>query len=112
MRRRTDGLTVILWRDIPAQVNSGSGAAKHQIILARRFQRSIDEAAMVAGKRTASEYVAEWRKIAVAIAAGFGGDLVAAADAYAADLDAEFTRDRLKEYVEAGGWAPEISPER
>ena len=109
MRRRTDGLTVILWRDIPAQVNSGSGAAKHQIILARRFQRSIDEAAMVAGKRTASEYVAEWRKIAVAIAPGFGGDLVAAADAYAADLDSEFTRDRLKEYVEAGGWAPDIS---
>ena len=109
MRRRTDGLTVILWRDIPAQVNSGSGAAKHQIILARRFQRSIDEAAMVAGKRTASEYVAEWRKVAVAIAPVFGGDQVAAADAYAADLDSEFTRDRLKEYVEAGGWAPEIS---
>ena len=45
MTRRSSGLTLILWRDIPAQINGGERDAKHQIVLSARFQKAIDEAA-------------------------------------------------------------------
>ena len=65
-RNRGNEIVVILWRDIPAQVNGRVGEDRHQHILARRFQHAIDEAAMVAGKKTANEYVQEWRRETIA----------------------------------------------
>jgi hypothetical protein len=103
MPRRASGLVVIFWRDIPAQVNAGSGAEKHQVILPRRFQRAIDDAAMVAGKKTASEYVGEWRRVAIAVAADDGPGLRAAAETEAQRLDEAFPRERLQELVANGG---------
>ena len=73
MPRRGNELVVISWRDIPAQVNARVGADKHQVVLARRFQRAIDDAAMVAGKKTASEYVGEWRRASFEIPPGEEG---------------------------------------
>ena len=105
MPRRGDELVVISWRDIPAQVNAGSRAEKHQVILPRRFQRAIDDAAMVAGKRTASEYVGEWRRVTIAVSDDAGG-MQAAADREAQRLDDAFPRERLLEFVANGGRDP------
>ncbi len=104
-RRNDDGrLVLISWRDIPAQVNGGSGADRVQRILPRRFQRAIDRAAMVAGKTQASQYVGEWRRSLI----GSGSDdPAAAATAAAASLEAAFPRERLDEFVKTGGWDPE-----
>ena len=104
-RRRggNDNLVVICWRDIPAQVNAGSGSSKIQRILPRRFQRAIDEAAMVAGKTQASQYVGEWRRRVVP---GDAADPESAALAAAAQLEEEFPRERLDEFVKTGGWNP------
>lgn len=104
MPRRGSGLVVISWRDIPAQVNGGAGADKHQIVLPRRFQKAIDDAAMVAGKKTASEYVGEWRRTVLPVE---NGDVVAAATAEARRLDAEFPRERLAIFVANGGYDPQ-----
>ena len=49
-RRGGSEVVVIMWRDIPAQINGKAGADKHQVILPHRFQKAIDRAAMVAGK--------------------------------------------------------------
>ena len=105
-RRRSDGnsLVLISWRDIPAQVNGGSGTDRVQRILPRRFQRAIDRAAMVAGKTQASQYVGEWRR--TTIPAG-SDDPEAAAMAAAASLEEAFPRERLDEFVRTGGWDPE-----
>ena len=106
-RRRRDGdgnLVLISWRDIPAQVNGGSGTDRVQRILPRRFQRAIDRAAMVAGKTQASQYVGEWRR--TTIPAG-SDDPTAAAMAEAARLEEAFPRERLDEFVRTGGWDPE-----
>ena len=106
-RRRRDhsnGLVLISWRDIPAQVNGGSGTDRVQRILPRRFQRAIDRAAMVAGKTQASQYVGEWRRST--IPAG-SDDPEAAALAAAASLEEAFPRERLDEFVRTGGWDPE-----
>ena len=105
-RRRNDGdsLVLISWRDIPAQVNGGSGTQRVQRILPRRFQRAIDRAAMVAGKTQASQYVGEWRR--TLIPAG-SDDPEAAALAAAASLEDAFPRERLDQFVSTGGWDPE-----
>ena len=105
-RRRRDGgtdLVVICWRDIPAQVNAGSGEHKVQRILPRRFQRAIDNAAMEAGMSSASQYIGEWRRIARPTD---GDDLEGAALRVAAELEAAFPRERLQTFVATGGWDP------
>ena len=103
-RRADDGsLVLITWRDIPAQVNAGSGDSRVQRILPRRFQRAIDRAAMVAGKTQASQYVGEWRRRVVP---GDAADPESAALAAAAQLEEEFPRERLDEFVKTGGWNP------
>ncbi len=104
-RRNDDGsLVLISWRDIPAQVNGGSGESRVQRILPRRFQRAIDRAAMVAGKTQASQYVGEWRRTVIP---ADGDDPEAAAIAAAARLEESFPRERLDEFVRTGGWDPE-----
>lgn len=112
-RRRgsNDNLVVICWRDIPAQVNAGSGSSKIQRILPRRFQRAIDEAAMVAGKTQASQYVGEWRRKVIP---GDANDPEGAALRAAEEIEAAFPRERLREFVATGGWDPEnatVSPQ-
>ncbi len=105
-RSRNHEIVTIKWRDIPAQINGRFGEDRHQFILPRRFQRSIDEAAMVAGKKTASEYVEQWRRDTTV----FNGDsfemLKAAVETRAVALEAAFDRVRLAEFVAAGGWDP------
>lgn len=106
-RANANNLVVISWRDIPAQVNGGSGENKRQQILSHRFQKAIDRAAMVADKKTASEYVQEWRRSTIALPADFDGDYSAAAQAEAARIEQDFTTARLTLWVATGGWDPD-----
>ena len=110
MPRRGNELVVISWRDIPAQVNARAGAEKHQVVLPRRFQRAIDDAAMVAGKKTASDNVGEWRRTALSIPPD--GTLGAAAEREAQRLDELFPRERLQRFVANGGWDPDLPDTR
>jgi len=103
--RRASELVVIYWRDIPAQVNARAAGEKRQFPLPRRFQRAIDDAAMVAGKKTASEYVGEWRRAAVPLPNDADG-VTRAVEEEAERLDAAFSRERLQELVANGGWDP------
>ena len=108
MPRRGNELVVISWRDIPAQVNARAGAEKHQVVLARRFQRAIDDAAMVAGKKTASEYVGEWRRASLEIPTSLD-EIAAAAEQEAKRLDEAFPKERLQRFVANGGWDPDAA---
>jgi len=55
-------LTVIYWRDIPAQVTVGSGRDAVRAMLGDRFQEAIDDAAMAAGLSGTDAYLEEWRR--------------------------------------------------
>ncbi len=101
-RRGGSEVVVILWRDIPAQINGKVGADRHQVILPHRFQKAIDRAAMVADKKTAQEYVGEWRRTSYPLT----GELVTTIDEIAASIEVEFTNDRLHTLVDNGGWDP------
>lgn len=55
-------LTVIFWRDIPAQVTAGSGRGATRAALSDRFQEAIDAAAMAAGMTGTDAYLEQWRR--------------------------------------------------
>jgi len=99
-------LITIFWRDIPAQVNTKSRTDTHKILMKPRFQKAIDRAAMVADITTASDYVNEWRRVAIPAT----GDLEAAANAEADRLDTEFDKAKLEELVLAGGFDTTKTP--
>lgn len=95
-------LTIIYWRDIPAQVTAREGRRRAGTQLPDRFQAAIDQAATRAGKTATDEYLAEWREEARPC----DGDLEAAVKAEAARLQAEFSSEALDAYVRNQGWAP------
>lgn len=95
-------LTVIWWRDIPAQVIAKDRRESHKVVLHPRFQVAIDRAAMKAGRRTASDYIEEWRREARPC----GDDLETEANREATRLEQEYTRERLAALVETGGVDP------
>jgi hypothetical protein len=92
-------LITIWWRDIPAQVLAKSGRTAHKVALHPRFQVAIDRAAIKAGKKSASDYIGEWRRSQRPC----GDDLEAEATAEAARLEDLYTRDLLNQLVAAGG---------
>ena len=55
-------LSIIWWRDIPAQVVAKDARRSSKVVLHPRFQVAIDKAANRAGKREYNSYIAEWRK--------------------------------------------------
>ncbi|HLU52977.1 MAG TPA: virulence factor [Acidimicrobiia bacterium] len=94
----SDGeVTVIYWRDIPAQVMAGKGRNARRIPLPDRFQAAIDRAATRVGVIGADEYTAEYRKVTVP-----GPDPEVVAD----QLDADFPDVVLDGMIRNGGWHP------
>jgi hypothetical protein len=93
-------LTIVYWRDIPAQVivKAGRDNAKRQ--LSERFEKAIDRAAMRAQLRDTDSYLSEWRR---AEPVDCGDDLEAEAEAAAQRLESEYDEDRLRTLVSAGG---------
>jgi hypothetical protein len=95
-------ITVVYWRDIPAQVivKQGRTAAKRQ--LPERFEQAIDRCAMKVGASDADAYMAEWRR---GDPVPVEGDLEEVAAAEATRLEAEYNNDRIKTLIANGGWA-------
>lgn len=93
-------MTVVYWRDIPAQVivKAGRKTAKRQ--LSPRFETAIDRAAMKAKLRDTDAYLAHWTRAAPV---EVSDDLEAEAAAAAERLESEYSEDRLKSLVAAGG---------
>jgi len=92
-------LTVIWWRDIPAQVTAGTGRGATRRQLTDRFQEAIDAAAMRAGLIGSDTYLEEWRRESRAC----GDDLDAEVTEEAAWLEAAYTDEVLDRLVRASG---------
>lgn len=95
-------VTIVYWRDIPAQVIVGKGRRGAKVQLTERFEQAIDRCAMKIGAKDADAYLAEWRK---APPYEVEGEPEAVAQAEAARLEAEFDTARLKALIEAEGRA-------
>ena len=105
MPRTGNEIVVILWRDIPAQVNAQSGRARQQVPLSSKFQRAIDRAKRKAGIDTAHEDVAQWRRESRPCT----GDPLDEATAEAQRIEHVFGRERLGRLAYAGGWERDVA---
>ena len=92
-------LTVIWWRDIPAQVTAKDGRARAARELPSRFQEAIDAAAMRAGLIGTDSYLEEWRREPRSC----GDDLDAEVAQELEWLDAAYTDEVLERLVAANG---------
>jgi hypothetical protein len=95
-------VTVVFWRDIPAQVIVGKGRRGSKVQLTERFEQAIDRCAMKVGARDTDSYLAEWRK---APPYEVEGDPDQIARAEADRLEAHYDTARLKALIDADGWA-------
>lgn len=102
-RRDAPRLTVIYWRDIPAQVRVRAGKSRVSTPLPDRFMVAVDRAATVAGKTTTDEYVAEWREETREC----GPDLQAEAELEAKRIIEAYPQKLIGSFIRNGGWAPE-----
>ncbi|MGR3434946.1 MAG: virulence factor [Shimia sp.] len=93
-------VTIVYWRDIPAQVIVGKGRRGAKRPLPERFEQAIDRAAMKVGARDSDAYLAEWRKAAPYAVDGTPEE---AADAEAARLDRDYDQGRLKALIDNDG---------
>src|ERR1700733_4584773 len=99
-------LTIISWRDVPAQVVVKRGREPAKVQLSQRFQEAVDRAAMRAGKGSSDAYLADWQRAARPC----GDDLQAEANAEAARLEAQFTDEDLERLIRSKGLAPSADP--
>lgn len=95
-------VTIVYWRDIPAQVIVGKGRRGSKKQLSERFEQAIDRCAMKIGAKDADAYLAEWRK---ASPYEVEGEPDALAASIAADLEATFDTARIKTLIDNEGWA-------
>ena len=95
-------VTIVYWRDIPAQVIVGSGRRAAKRPLPERFEQAIDRCAMKVGAKDADAYLAEWRKAAPYHVEGDAADV---ASGEAARLDAAFSAEEIRRLIANGGWA-------
>ncbi|MCU9846415.1 virulence factor [Defluviimonas sp. D31] len=95
-------VTIVYWRDIPAQVIVGKGRRGVKKPLPERFEQAIDRCAMKIGAAGTDAYLAEWRK---ADPVTIEGEDEAVAAAEAARIDAEYDKERIKALIENNGWA-------
>jgi hypothetical protein len=95
-------VTIVYWRDIPAQVIVGKGRRGAKAPLPERFEQAIDRCAMKIGAQDTDAYLAEWRK---ADPYPVDGDPETVAKSEAARIDAEYDKAKILALIENDGWA-------
>ena len=95
-------VTIVYWRDMPAQVIVGKGRRGSKAPLPERFEQAIDRAAMKVGARDTDAYLSEWRKAAPY---PVEGDPDGIAKSEAARIVEEYNDTRLKALIDNDGWA-------
>lgn len=100
-------LILISWRDIPSQIVVKAGRQAEKIQLSHRFQEAIDRAAMRAGKSSSDAYLADWTR---STPSAITGDLLAAAQACAQELESRYSDEDLLRLIRAHGLEPGSVP--
>jgi len=94
-------VTIVFWRDIPAQVIVGKGRRGAKVQLTERFEQAIDRCAMKVGARDTDSYLADWRK---ADPYDVAGEQEQVARAEAARLEADYDTAKIKTLITNDGW--------
>ena len=95
-------VTIVYWRDMPAQVIVGKGRRGTKLPLPERFEQAIDRAAMKSGAAESDDYLAGFRKAAPYSVDGADADVAAAE---VARIDTEYDQERIKALIANDGWS-------
>lgn len=95
-------VTIVFWRDIPAQVIVGKGRQGSKRPLPERFEQAIDRCAMKVGAKDSDSYMSDWRKAGTYAVEG-DPDTIAGAEADR--IATEYDTDRLRQLIDNDGWA-------
>ena len=90
-------VTIVYWRDMPAQIIVGKGRRGVKRPLPERFEQAIDRAAMKSGAAGSDAYLEGFRKADPYPVDGASDTDVA--DAEVARIDAEYDQERLKALI-------------
>ena len=93
--------TLVMWRDIPAQIIISRGRKKSKKILSERFQEAIDRAAMIADRADSSAYLEDWHRIEESLKSEKSIDQLLELEASL--LETAYDNDRLDTLIKAGG---------
>jgi Virulence factor len=93
-------LVITYWRDIPSAVSVKIGRKEEKRMLDNRFMEAIDMAAMRDGATDTDAYLADWKRGAPV---PVSDDLAAEADRAKAELESDYTHDRIKSLIANGG---------
>ena len=91
---------VTYWRDLPSLVVVREGAQVTKSPLAPRFQEAIDEAAMRLGDLGSEDYLMGWIRSEWAPAEGSTTEV---ADRVVAEIEEDWSAERLSDYLDALG---------
>ncbi|MEP7089299.1 MAG: virulence factor [Nocardioidaceae bacterium] len=91
---------VTYWRDLPSLVVARDGEQVTKSPLAPRFQEAIDEAAMRIGDTGSEDYLAGWTRGDWTAADGNPTEVT---DRVVADLEQQWSADRLQDYLDSLG---------
>ncbi|MCY4303241.1 MAG: virulence factor [Aestuariivita sp.] len=94
-------ITIVYWRDIPAQVIVGKGRRGVKRQLTERFEQAIDRAAMKSGAKDADAYLSDWRKVEVNPVAGEPEIIL---DEQTQRLEREYDSKQIMELIQNDGW--------
>lgn len=88
-------ITIVYWRDIPAQLIAGRGRTAEKIELSPRFLQAIDRAAMRSNARDTDAYLAAWNRRPT--------ETDTPLPALAAQIEQAYDQPRLDALAQAGG---------
>ena len=95
-----DSLTVVFWRDIPAQLLIGSGRRAQKLKLSERFEKAIDRCAMKVGAKDSDSYLEDWHKKTVPLQS----NVIQSIEFEAERLEQFYTSEKLKTLILNDGW--------
>lgn len=96
-------VTIIKWRDIPAQINAKKGRQRQKLLLADRFQEAIDMAAMKGGAAETDDYLNDWNDNKMTFTED---DLQTLLVTVKSQIESEFTQEVLQAYIQNSGYKP------
>ena len=93
-------LTIVYWRNIPAQLLVGRGRKALKFKLSEKFEKTIDRCAMKVGAKNSESYLQDWHKKTVP----FLNSDTNTIELEAARLEQYYSTEKLKVLVLNNGW--------
>lgn len=93
-------LTIVFWRDIPAQLLIGSGRKAIKLKLSEKFEKAIDRCAMKVGAKDSQSYLDDWQKKTVPLNPTNTNSIELEAE----KMERYYTAKKLKALILNDGW--------